>query len=81
MELSVDGWPEFCVVRCDKKTRAWEAEESPLLKAIAREPLLTQQAGKWLSWCCGDLWIVEINSGAVITCSSEWSVQVVSKSD
>jgi hypothetical protein len=29
---------------------------------------------KRLSRCCGDLWIVEISSGAVITCSSAWCV-------
>jgi hypothetical protein len=32
-----------------------EAEESPILEAIAREQLMTQQAGKRLSGCCGDL--------------------------
>jgi hypothetical protein len=33
-----------------------EAEESPLLEAVAKEQLLkTQQAGKMLSGCCGDL--------------------------
>jgi hypothetical protein len=33
-----------------------EAEESPLLEAVAREWLMkTQQAGKGLSSCCGDL--------------------------
>jgi hypothetical protein len=38
-----------------------------LLEAVARErPVKTQQAGKRLGGCCGDLWIVEISSGAVI---------------
>jgi hypothetical protein len=33
-----------------------EAEESPLLEAVAREWLMkTQQAGKRLNGCCGDL--------------------------
>jgi hypothetical protein len=33
-----------------------EAEESPLLEAVARERLLkTQQAGERLSGCCDDL--------------------------
>jgi hypothetical protein len=31
------------------------AEESPLLEAVARERLKTQQAGKRLSGCCGYL--------------------------
>jgi hypothetical protein len=55
---------------CD--TRSWEAEESPLLEADAREQLLKiQQAGKRLSGCCGYLYTVEISDSAVITCSSE----------
>jgi hypothetical protein len=38
-----------------------EAEESILLEAVTRERLVkTQQAGKSLSWCRGDLWIVKI---------------------
>jgi hypothetical protein len=54
---------------------AREAEESPLLEAVARERLLkTQQAGNRLSGCCGDLKNVEIRDGAVITCSSEWCI-------
>jgi hypothetical protein len=33
-----------------------EAEESPLLEAIAREELMkAQQTGKRLSVCCGDV--------------------------
>jgi hypothetical protein len=61
-------------------TWALEAKGSPLLEAVARERLLkTQQAGKRLSGCCGDLWIVEISGGAVITCSSESCVWVVKK--
>jgi hypothetical protein len=48
-----------------------EAEESPLLEAVARGMLLkTQQAGKRLSGCYGDLSIVEISCGVVVTCSS-----------
>jgi hypothetical protein len=67
-------------IRRTVTTWAREAEECPLLKAVARERLLkTQQDVKRLSGCCGDLWIVKISSGAVITCSSEWCVHVVSK--
>jgi hypothetical protein len=47
-------------------------EESLLLEAITRERLVkTQQAGKKLSRCCGDLKIVKISGGVVIACSSE----------
>jgi hypothetical protein len=43
--LTVDR--KFCTGGCDKRTLAREAEESPLLEAIARERLVkTQQAGK-----------------------------------
>jgi hypothetical protein len=43
-----------------------EAEESPLLEAVAREWLVKiQQVGKRLSRCCG---------GSVLTCSSELCV-------
>jgi hypothetical protein len=52
-----------------------EAEESQLLESVARKRLLkTQQAGKKLNGCYGDPWIVEISSGAEITCSSEWCI-------
>jgi hypothetical protein len=55
-----------------------EAEDSPLLQAVVRERLVkTQQAGKRLSGCCGDLAIVEIRGGAA--CSSELYVKVVNK--
>jgi hypothetical protein len=48
---------------------AREAEESPLLEAVARkQPVKTQQAGKKLS------------GGAVIACSSKSCVKVVSES-
>jgi hypothetical protein len=60
-----------------RETRAWawEAEESPLLEVVTRERLLkTRQARKRLSGCCWDLRIVEISSGTVITCSSEWCI-------
>jgi hypothetical protein len=64
---------------CEDKTWAREAEESPLLEAVARERLLeTLQAGKELA--CTDLYSVEINDSTVITCSSEWCVEVVNKS-
>jgi hypothetical protein len=61
---------------------AREAEESALLEAVDRERLLkTQQAGKRLSGCCGDLRSVEISDSVVITCSSDWCIQVVNKSN
>jgi hypothetical protein len=38
---------EFCIGGCENRTRAEEAEESPFLKAVARERLVkTQQAEK-----------------------------------
>jgi hypothetical protein len=38
---------EFCTGGCDDRTGGREAEESPLLEAVARERLVkTQQAGK-----------------------------------
>jgi hypothetical protein len=41
---------EFCTNGCDKRAPAREAEESPLLEAVARELLVkTQQAGKCLA--------------------------------
>jgi hypothetical protein len=42
-----------------------EAEESPLLEAVTRERLVTQQAGTDLAGT------VEISCDAVIACSSE----------
>jgi hypothetical protein len=46
----VDSWQEFCTGVCDKRTRASEAEESPLLDAVTSERLVnTQQAGKGLA--------------------------------
>jgi hypothetical protein len=64
---------EFCTEGCEG-TWEREAEESPLLEAVARECLVkTQQAGKGLA-CVGDLWIVEISGGAVITCTYELCV-------
>jgi hypothetical protein len=49
---------EFCTGGCEERTRKLVrvAEESPLLEAIPRERLVkTQQAGKKLSVCCGNL--------------------------
>jgi hypothetical protein len=47
---------QFCTGSCEERTWACEAEESPLLEAVAREQLMkTQQAGKRLSECCGDM--------------------------
>jgi hypothetical protein len=49
-----------------------EAEESSLLEAVSRERLMKiKQARKRLSRCCGNLWIMEISGGAVITCTYE----------
>jgi hypothetical protein len=53
---------------CEERTSAREAEESPLLEAVARERLMkTKQARKRFSECCGDLQSVEISDSAVIT--------------
>jgi hypothetical protein len=70
---------EFCTGGCEDRTCAREAEESPLLEAVARErPVKTQQAGKTLNGRCGDLWIVEISGDALIACSPsrvcKWSI-------
>jgi hypothetical protein len=47
---------EFCTPGCEDRLKAREAEESPLLEAVARERLVKrQQAGKRLSACAGDL--------------------------
>jgi hypothetical protein len=46
---------EFYTKGCEDRTRAREAEESPLLEAVAGERLMTQQAGKRLSGCCCNL--------------------------
>jgi hypothetical protein len=51
----VDSWQEFCTGGCDKRTWAREAEESPLLEAVARERLVKTAGWKRLSGCCGDL--------------------------
>jgi hypothetical protein len=41
---------------CEERTSACEAEESAVLEAVARERLMkTQQTGKRLSRCCGNL--------------------------
>jgi hypothetical protein len=53
-----------------------EAEESPLSEAIAREWLMkTQQTGKRLSGCYGELWrvAVALQLLAVLSCLYEWS--------
>jgi hypothetical protein len=47
---------EFRTGGCEERTWGREAEESPVLEAVARERLVkTQQAGKRLSGCYGDL--------------------------
>jgi hypothetical protein len=56
MAASLAVGREFCTGFCEDRTCVREAEESPLLKAVARERLMkTQQAEKRLSGCCGDL--------------------------
>jgi hypothetical protein len=50
---------EFCTEGCEERIRAHEAEEFPLLEAVARERLVkTQQAGKGLATAVviGELW-------------------------
>jgi hypothetical protein len=47
---------EFCTGGCEERTRAREAEGSPLLGAVARERLVKTAGWKRLSGCCGDLW-------------------------
>jgi hypothetical protein len=45
---------KFCTGGCEDRTSAWEVEESPLIKAVAREQLLKMlQAGEDL--VCSDL--------------------------
>jgi hypothetical protein len=48
-----DNWGDqvkFCMGFCEEATWVLEAEESPLLEAVARERLMkTQQAGKGLT--------------------------------
>jgi hypothetical protein len=52
-----------------------DAEESPLLVAVARKrPVKTQQAGKGLAGA------VVISDGAIIACCSKSRVEVVNKS-
>jgi hypothetical protein len=53
---------------CEDRTWTREAEESPLLESVARERMMKTEGWKRLSGCCGNLWIVKINGGAVITC-------------
>jgi hypothetical protein len=49
---------------------------------VVRKLLLkTQQAGKRLGGCCGDLKSVEINESSAISCSTERCIQVVNKSN
>jgi hypothetical protein len=58
---------------CADRTWAQEAEECPLLEALARERLVKAlQAGEDL--VCSDLWNVEISDNTAITCSYEWCV-------
>jgi hypothetical protein len=60
---------EFCKGGGNKRTWAREAEESPLLEAVARERLVrTQQAGKGLAITVV-ICSVEITDRVVITCS------------
>jgi hypothetical protein len=57
-----------------------EAEESPLLKPLLGNGCWRHQAGKRLSGCCGDLWIVESSSGAIITRSYKWWISQIHQS-
>jgi hypothetical protein len=48
---------DFCMGVWEERTGAREAEQSPLLEAVARERLKTQEAGKSLACAvviCGD---------------------------
>jgi hypothetical protein len=56
---------------CEDRAWARKAEESLLLEAVAREGLVKTAGWKKRSGYCGDLWIVEISSGAVIPCTYE----------
>jgi hypothetical protein len=56
---------EICIGACKKRAWAREAEESPLLEAVARERLVKRQAGKCLA-------------GAVVICEL-WSLAVTLK--
>jgi hypothetical protein len=44
---------QFFAGGCEDRTSAREAEEYPVLEAVARERML--KTGKRLSGCCGDL--------------------------
>jgi hypothetical protein len=80
---------QFCAGICEEKrqlegsrrserTSAREADESPMLEAVAREWLVKiQQAGKDFEY---DLCTVKISNGAVIACSIQLFVQVVNES-
>jgi hypothetical protein len=47
---------QFCMGVCEERTRVHKTEDSPLLDVVPREQLMkTQQAGKMLSRCCGDM--------------------------
>jgi hypothetical protein len=67
----VVSWQEFCMGGCEDRTWGREDEESPLLDAVARERLITQQAGKGLAGAVmiGELWRSAV--ALLITCSSE----------
>jgi hypothetical protein len=46
----VESWVQLCIGGCEDRTWAREAEESPLLEAVARERLVeTQQTVKGLA--------------------------------
>jgi hypothetical protein len=66
---------ELCKGGCGDRIWAREAEESPLLEAVARERLV-KTGWKRFSGCYDYLWTVEISDSAVITCSSESCIQV-----
>jgi hypothetical protein len=59
---------EFCTEGSEKRTWARETEESTLLEAVCQGTANEDTEG-WerLSGFCGNLWIVEISGGTVIT--------------
>jgi hypothetical protein len=70
---SVEGTDgrQFWIRVAEGRTWEREAEESPLLEAVARNHWRRQAGWKRLSGCYGELWIVHISGSTVITCSSE----------
>jgi hypothetical protein len=61
-EFKVGSPVELCNGGWEDTTWAWKAEESLLLEAVARERLMTQQAGKSLT---GSVVICELWNSAI----------------